>query len=114
MKRLFLIFTTAVLIMSALFLFGCTDMNRDRADYTVRVLLPESQDFDFIGSQIIENGEPVGDLKDSRMLDILPGQSVRFAVDIEDGMALDVKGDNVSYSDGYITVENVRIPTTLE
>lgn len=114
MKRFGSVCLTGVLLSCTLFWFGCSDVQNENTDYTVRVLLPEGEGYKFIGSQLVENGEGIGEMTDTRIFDVTPGQSVRFAVELDEGMVFDIEDENVSYADGFITVENVRTPVTID
>lgn len=114
MKRLKFAAAACGLLLAAAWFCGCGTVSDNDTDYTVRVLLPEGEGYTFLGSQLVEDGEGVGELIDSRILDVRPGQSVRFAVELGEWMVFDFEDENVSYADGYITVENVRTPVTVD
>ncbi len=113
MKRFFTLCAVCLLLSGALLLSGCAETQPADTDYTVRVLLPDSDEYDFHGSQIVENGVGVGEISDQKYQDVRPGQSVRFAITAADGLRIISKTDGIFYEDGFLTVENVRVPTTL-
>ena len=113
MKRFFTLCAVCLLLAGALLLSGCAETQPADTDYTVRVLLPDSDEYDFHGSQIVENGMGVGEISDQKYQDVRPGQSVRFAITAADGLRIISKTDGIFYEDGFLTVENVRVPTTL-
>ena len=111
-KRFIAIFILIIVVFSSF--IGCADTSKDAFGRTVRVILPENDKFEYLGTQLFENGEWSDELVDSRVVDIPSGGSVRFAVSLDENMTIEVEGDNVTYADGYITASNVRIPTTID
>ncbi len=114
MKRIFTVCTLCALLVCSLLLYGCAEKTRRAdADYTVRILLPDSEEYQFHGARIVETDAEVGELSTERYLDVRPGQSVQFAITAAEGLRVISTKDNISYADGFLTVENVRVPTTL-
>ena len=114
MKRFSSVCLSLILMLFALFALGCTAPQKAQREYTVRVLLPESDAYDFFGAQILENGAPLGELSDTRILDVRPGQSVRFAVTEKPGTRLSFDNENLTFENGFLTLSDVRVPVTLE